>query len=159
VAVGPHSRTDDRIAEFVIWSALAVYAAAWVTGITLGLGGRWLVGGGTAPAYVGMHAFEITRRGHCYLSADSTSVPVSLLVFSLAVVGFWAAGDPPQPDWPLALAWGAYSLAFTAGHALALGYSVVVGSVLTRAFRHHIAAEKAAHVERAGVGDTGRDIG
>jgi hypothetical protein len=67
-----HSQTDLRIGEFVVWSALAVYAAAWFAVLGIGLGGEWLLAAGTAAAYVGMHVFEMTRRNHCYLSADST---------------------------------------------------------------------------------------
>lgn len=151
-----HSRTDYCIGEFVVWSALAVYSAAWVASLAMGLGGYWLLASGTAAAYVGMHVFEITRRGHCYLSADSTAVPVSLVLFSLAVIGLWSAGELPLPGRPLVLAWGAYCLALMAGHVLALAYSIAVGSALTLAFRGRIASEEAVSAEPAGVRDTGR---
>jgi hypothetical protein len=135
------SRTDRRIADLVLWSALAVYTAVWVAGLGVGLGGEWLLAGGTAATYVGMHVFEMTRRNHCFLSADSTAFPVSLLVFSIAVLSLWAAGHPPLPEEPLVLALAVFCAVFMAGHVAALTYAAALGSVLTFAFRRRGAAE------------------
>jgi hypothetical protein len=88
-----------------------------------------------------MHVFEMTRRNHCFLSADSTAFPVSLLLFSIAVLSLWAAGHPPLPEEPLALEWAVFSAVFLAGHLAALTYAAALGSVLSFAFRRRVAAE------------------
>src|SRR5262249_3436455 len=108
-------------------------------------------------AYVGMHVFEITRRGHCYLSADSTAAPTSLALFSLAVLGAWAAGRPPLPGEPLVLAWGAYAVVFGGGPVAALGYSAALDAALRFLFRQRIAAEeRESHVGPDDAPDQGR---
>jgi hypothetical protein len=150
-----HSHTDLRIAEFVVWSALTVYAAVWFVGLGIGLSGEWLVAGWATASYVGMHVFEMTRRNHCYLSADSTAVPVSLVLFSSAVLGLWAAGHPPLPGKSLVLTWCIYSAVFMGGHFAALAYSVALDSVLTLMFRRRIAREKGGQFEPADPADRG----
>jgi hypothetical protein len=137
-----YSRTDDRITEFVFWSALAVYAATWVAGLGLGLRGEWLLAGATAAAYLGGHIYEMTRRNHCFLSADSTAAPASFLLFSVVVLCRWAVGYPPVPGKPLVLAWFIYGVVFMLGHLAALAYVGTFGLLLGFLFRHRIAREK-----------------
>ncbi len=149
------SRTDTRIADFVMWSALAVYAAVWVAGLGFGLGGEWLLASLTAGAYVGMHIYEMARRGHCALSADSTACPVSLVLFSLAVLGMWAAGHPPLPGRSLLWAWGVYSVVLMGAHVAALAYSVSLGTALSFLFRTRIAAERTGITEAGAAHEHG----
>ena len=119
-----------------------------MVGLGLGLGGEWLLAVWAAVVYVGMHVFEITQRGHCYLSADSTAFPVSLLLFSHVVVGMWAAGQPPDSGKPILLAWGIYCVVFIGGHIVALAYSAALVTALTFVLRGRIATERESQAEQ-----------
>jgi hypothetical protein len=78
----PTSRTEWVIDKVAMWSALAIYFAVWSIALTADFQYEWhLAGIGVAIVYVVMHIFEITVRHHCFISADSTAIPVTLLVF------------------------------------------------------------------------------
>jgi hypothetical protein len=124
------ANADDCLTDLLEWSTLAVYAAVWIAGLGLGLGGEWQLVVGVAATYVGMHAFEMRWRNHCFLSADSTAVPVSLAVFSATILGLWAAGRPPWPEAPLVLAWSPYGAVLILGHLAALAYFAALGLAL-----------------------------
>jgi hypothetical protein len=63
-------------------------------------------------------------------------------LFSIAVLGMWAAGYSPLPGEPRVLLWCLYAAALMAGHVAALAYSVTVGALLSFLFRRRIAREK-----------------
>ena len=138
----PESRTSTRIEDLVMWSALGVYALVWLLGLGIGLGGAWWIAVVATASYVGMHVFEITRRGHCYLSADSTAAPISLLVFSGAVMVLWVAGRRPLPDMPALVLWALYGGVFMVGHIAAIVYAAVATSLLLGLFHGRIHAER-----------------
>jgi hypothetical protein len=141
------SETAVRIEGSVMWSSLAIYAVVWVLGLSLGLGGEWLLGVCVTIIYVGMHVYEITQMGHCYLSADSTAVPVTLILFSLSIVCMWAFGCPPQTGRVLLWAWGVYGLTLLCAHLVALAYSLTLAAILKLVFQRRIAADRRRHSE------------
>lgn len=134
--------TDQRILNFVLWSSIVVYAIVWLVTLVISLEGAWLLSLVTSAAYAGGHAFEVVKRGHCFLSADATAFPVSLVVFSTVAVVLWGVGMTPLPGQALVLAWVSYGYAFFLGHLAALGYAWFAGTLLNYVLRVRIAAEK-----------------
>ena len=120
------SRAKAKITEFATWSALLVYLAVWTVGLGLALDGSWVLASATALVYVGLHVFEIRRRGRSFMEADASALPVSFLAFSAAVVVLSLAGRPPLEGKAVALCWAAYLGVFVAGHLLARSYAGVV---------------------------------
>lgn len=142
------SSTDARIGRFVLWSALAIYFIAWAATATAGFTRMLVAGVLLATAYVGAHAFEIRRRGRCFLSADATAAPVAFAVAAvIAVVAYEGAAD--RIAFAIRVA-----MAFVAGHVAALAYAFVIGKVLEGVFRERIGRERAAG--RSAQPDTGR---
>ena len=133
-----HSATDYRIGEFVMWSALLIYFAAWIFGVSIMGSGSILPAAFLASVYVGFHIYEINKRGHCYLSADSTAAPavlVTALVMSFVI--FDSSGARIRFG-------GHVGLAFALGHIAALLYSFTLGGLLGWIFRKRIRAELTA---------------
>lgn len=149
-------RTDHRIANFLVWTALAIYSTVWVVGLRTGLDGELLLAAGTSAVYVGMHIFEIKQRKHCYLSADSTAVPASLLLYSAGLLYLWMARQHPFPEQSLIGTWGTYFVVLMAGHAAALTYSLVTQLGLNYVFRRRITAEM-KEIRRANSAQTHAD--
>jgi hypothetical protein len=131
-------RAERNIAGFATWSALVVYLAVWTVGLGLALDGSWMLGSATALVYVGLHVFEIRRRGHSFMAADAMALPVSFLAFSAAVVVLALAGRPPLEGKAVALCWVAYLGVFVAGHLLARSYAAVLRARI-RAEREQLA--------------------
>jgi len=73
------SPTDERIADITMWSALVVYFVVWSGVSTIVYTEAVIAGVLLSSIYVGMHIFEITKRHHCSLSADSTAAPTTLV--------------------------------------------------------------------------------
>ncbi len=122
---GSDQTLRDRV---VLGGALAVYAAIWIAMLAGGPHGHWAVALTTTAAYVGGHVFEITRRGHCFLSADATAFPVSLVVFAVAQTVLWFGGASA-----LSLAVNglmAYGSAFLLGHVAAHAFAFVADRLL-----------------------------
>ena len=117
--------TEAKIGSVVMWTALGIYLAIWLLGLSHYIEKAWLLALLTSIAYVGMHVYEIVRRGHCYMSADSTAVPVSLLVFSIGVLCLWYSGHPALAGRRVIIAWLVYGGVLTIGHVLALCYTFV----------------------------------
>lgn len=120
----------DRL---VLGGALVVYAAIWITLLAIGLHGHWPVAITTTAAYVGGHVFEITRRGHCFLSADATAVPASLVVFVLGLTALWLDGASAIQLSVNGLL--SYGSAFLFGHVAALAFAYVADWLYNRLLR------------------------
>lgn len=110
----------DRL---LLGGALVVYATIWITLLASSPHGHWLVAITTTAAYVGGHVFEITRRGHSFLSADATAVPASLVVFVLGLTVLWLDGASVVQLLVNGLL--AYGSAFLFGHMAALAFAFV----------------------------------
>ena len=73
-----------------MWSSLPVYFAVWFVFAS------WFLVPTLVPmafvlatVYVTMQLYEIKWRHHCFLSADSTAAPITLLAFvGLAIYGY-----------------------------------------------------------------------
>ena len=134
--------TESKIGSVVVWTALAVYLTTWLVGISHYIEKAWLLATVTSVAYVGMHVYEIVRRGHCYLSADSTAVPLSLLVFSIGVFFLWYSGHPALAGRRVIIAWLVYGGVLTIGHVLALCYSFVAHGLAGVLLKNRIRQER-----------------
>lgn len=118
-----------------MWSALVVYFAVWTLVISAGRPGLVVPAGFLALVYVGFHIFEMTKRHHCYLSADSTALPGACLVaFVMSFVLF----DVPRERFMFG---GHVVVAVMAWHVAALLYSFALGGLLDWIFRKRIKAE------------------
>lgn len=120
----------DRL---LLGGALVVYAAVWITVLASGPHGHWLVAITTTVAYVGGHVFEITRRGHSFLSADATAVPASLVVFVPGLTALWLGGASAVQLAVNGLL--AYGSAFLFGHVAALAFAFVTEWLYNRLVR------------------------
>ncbi len=67
------------------WALLLIYFGAWsATPLLFGeITPPWLI---VAGAYALGHYYEMTRKGHCALSADASALPLALV--TALVVGF-----------------------------------------------------------------------
>jgi FtsH-binding integral membrane protein len=135
------SATETRMENFVIRSTPIVYGIVWalVIGFGLSFDDAWLIAIPTAMAYASMHVYEIAKRGHCYLSADSTAVPVSALVYVAAVTMLVLSGHD-DPDY--VATFSAYGGALFLGHVATMVCSAVSGFLLSRACRVRIEQER-----------------
>lgn len=85
---------EDRLFKRV---CVAGYFMAWLIVLSKGL--QWPL---LAPAislagiYGAMHYYEMTRRGHCALSADSTAMPAAFLAAGAGALVFYFAGIPGE---------------------------------------------------------------
>lgn len=125
------SATELRIEKAAIWSALAVYWTAWTVGIGTWLDGAWLVGIFTASAYVSMHAYEIAKRKHCYLSADSTAVPISAAIYIASIAMLQLTGYMHLPKFGYIVAFACYAGVLFVGHLAALAYTAGLNLLLS----------------------------
>lgn len=137
-----NTNTEQRIQTLAVWSALAVYFAIWLSFISdLFKPDLLLPALGISFAYIAMHVYEISRRGHCYLSADSTALPVTLL---LLVSGSLLAHFYSDIHWADIIQFSTrLAAAFLIGHIAALAYSAIFGALATRLLQRRIASEHA----------------
>jgi len=133
------SPTEQRIEDAAMWSALAIYFATWLLILTRGFGDGPCILPALAitSVYIGMHVYEITCRGHCYLCADATAVPGTLLLAGAA----WLVGGVPGAT--LATLVPRAALAFIFGHLAALAWAALITSLASRCLRHRISTERA----------------
>jgi hypothetical protein len=136
------TRTELLIDDVAMWSSLAVYLAIWSAFLSRGFKDDLLIPAlGVSGLYVGMHIYEITVRHHCYLSADSTAFPVTLLVSVAASgVAHFTSGVPWRH---IAGFFASGPVAFLVGHIAALTYSALLGWLAGRCLRQRIASERA----------------
>jgi hypothetical protein len=135
------TRTQQFIDSMAMWSSLAVYFIIWVGFLSAGFAERLLIPAlAISAVYVGMHIYEITKRGHCYLSADSTAAPLTI---ALCVLGCVAARVTKDAPW---LEIGAFlmrvSIAFIVAHIAALVYSATLVALACWCARSRIASER-----------------
>lgn len=137
------SLTEQRIEEAALWSALAIYFATWLLILTRGFGDRPCILPALAitSVYVGMHVYEITCRGHCYLCADSTALPVTLLLAAAGSGAAWLVGGVPGATLATLVPRG--GLAFIIGHLAALAWAALITSLASRCLHHRIGTERA----------------
>ncbi len=120
--------TDRFVDDLTMWSSLVVYYAFWVS-VPIFYSGvdHWYVGAILGLVYVTMHCFEITIRKHCYLSADATAFPVTLIV----TIFFYVVAHMICPaDQEIHKAFFALPFAFIGGHIGALLYSAILRIIL-----------------------------
>ncbi len=95
------------------WALLLIYFSAWAAAPLLFgpyISLAWLL---VAGAYALGHYIEMTRKGHCALSADATAFP-------LALVAALVTGPAVADSGEALLHWGqGFLVAFGAGHLLA----------------------------------------
>ncbi len=138
------SATELHIENLIVRSTPAVYATVWALGIGswLALDHAWLIALLTAVAYASMQLHEITQRGHCYLSADATAVPVSIAAYLAAIVLLILTGYVRHQDLDYFSVITTYGGVLVFGHVAAIGITMAAGLVLNRIFRDRIAAER-----------------
>ena len=107
------------------WALLLIYFGAWsATPLLFGeLTPPWLV---VAAAYALGHYYEMTRKGHCALSADASALPLALL--AAIVVAVFALESSEQL---LALGKG-FVIAFGVGHLLAFALVALYSALFER---------------------------
>ncbi|GEP45143.1 hypothetical protein BGE01nite_44340 [Brevifollis gellanilyticus] len=132
-----------------MWSALPVYFIVWLVLLSPSLPFLNLTASGLplypalaiACLYVAMHVYEISVRGHCYLCADSTAVPVTLLAVLLGgTVAHYTHG----------FTWAALFLLMMRGamilliaHIAAMIWAGLLTSIMRFHLRQRIATERA----------------
>jgi hypothetical protein len=124
-----------------MWTALAVYAVIWAIGLGVGIGGVWLPAAVTAT-YVGMHVFEITQRGHCYLSADSTAAPIAGGLYFVVVSLGWVFNSSSLPHVSFWRAWMVLVFVIIGAHLSALAYTWALTTALRYMYRNRIGSER-----------------
>lgn len=137
----PRSRTEWIIDKVAIWSAIAVYFAVWIIALTANFQAEGHFAGiGVATVYVAMHIFEITVRHHCFLSADPTAIPVTLLVF---FVGWAIAHFTIRTDGVFFISFFIRGcVAWMLAHFLAPFYAITLTAVVGLCFWHRIKSER-----------------
>lgn len=129
--------TRDDWDRLVMWTALLVYFAVWTIIPSLALGGHvWFVGVSWATVYVSFHVLEITARGRCYLSADSTALPAAAVTAVIVAIVLSPSGIISVTADRFAYV-QAFAFSFVLGHVLSLLYSALanqLGVVIDRAF-------------------------
>lgn len=146
------TRTERQIDDSAMWSSLAIYLLTWSAILSAGFKNPLLLPSiAVSCLYVAMHVYEITVRGHCYLDADASALPVTLLTTVLGSLIAHFCLDMPWSAVGHFLARGA--AACLAAHLAALAYSACVVSLARLCWRHRIEAERkqaspAPHLER-----------
>ena len=136
------SKTEQRIGDWAIWTALLVYLAVWVIApILFPFSTLWEVSALLGCIYVAMHVYEIKFRKHCYLSADSTALPVTA-AFAILLFFVLRARNIPAQD--IFQTYMALPVTFLIGHVAAFLYSFCFLKILGWIFRSRIARENAA---------------
>lgn len=79
-----------------LWICVTSYFTVWLLVLSTGLSWPQLIPAIVlAGVYAGMHYYEMTSpSGHCALSADSTAIPVTVLVAGLGALAAYFAGIP-----------------------------------------------------------------
>jgi hypothetical protein len=134
----PKSQTVLAIDRAAMWSSLIVYFVVWLAALTLNLDRHWWPAGlGVSSLYVIMLVIEIKVRHHCYLSADSTALPVTAAVFFLG----WAISGASKVMLLSFVIRG--MVAWLGAHILALFYSALFCGIGGLCFRRQIKEERA----------------
>ena len=121
--------TKRQIDDFVMWTALLVYAVVWFWAICYYIGfNYWYFSLILTIIYCISHIYEITQKGHCYLSADASAFPAALITFIILTVLIYLWG-PGKVIGITNFVLG-FVIAFFLGHLIALLYSAVLTTVL-----------------------------
>ena len=137
------TRTELLIDDTAMWSGLIIYLFIWSVLLSAGFRSQLLFPAfGVSCLYVAMHVYEITVRGHCLLSADSTALPVTFLATVSGALVAHLAGDLPWKDIGEFVARG--GAAFMAAHVVVLAYSAGLTSLARWCLQHRIVSEKNA---------------
>jgi hypothetical protein len=135
------SKTEQRIGDWTIWTALLIYLAVWVIApILFPFSTLWEVSALLGAVYVGMHVYELKFRQHCYLSADSTALPVTA---AFAILLFFVLRALYIPTRDIFQTYLALPVTFLIGHIAAFFYSFSLLKILGWVFRERIARENA----------------
>jgi len=122
-----------KLENFITWGSLLVYAAVWlyVSKLFLFSSGKylWFITG-LVPGvmYCAGQAYEILYRGHCYLSADPTALPLALYGIILVFLVVWVSGNLPENG--LFIYVEIFAISFGVGHIAALVYGFLMTILL-----------------------------
>ncbi|MCK5074928.1 MAG: hypothetical protein KAR38_01070 [Calditrichia bacterium] len=125
--------TKRQIDDFVMWTALLVYAVVWFWAICYYIGfNYWYFSLILTIIYCISHIYEITQKGHCYLSADSSAFPAVFITFIISTSLMYFVG-PGKEIGIINFVLG-FAIAFFLGHVIALLYSAVLTTILNFLF-------------------------